>query len=286
MHPLKAMLRRYIDGLLEDESEKVRIEEHLGECEFCREYCENYRELNNALNSPVDSSPALDQLANRLYKNAFGSNIVELSLISSPESKPGYSLAADGEPELKKGIYSLATLGSEDPEVVLKNMRDTERNLNYIQLLSEQPKYSSNVLIQIPEINREIFTDHNGRADLETSLPEKIAGMKWQIKLPDAGVSLSPIKYDPDKTEYQTEQVLETERNDKILIRFEGKTGGKKIILTLLQLEGNKDFGPVRISVSQKDYSMIHRIDKPGTELRFDLADPEAELFIRLFADE
>ncbi len=286
MHPLKAMLRRYIDGSLDNKAERVEIEEHLNECEFCREYCENYRELNNALNSPVDSSPALDQLANRLYKNAFGSNIVELSLISSPESKPGYSLAADGEPELKKGIYSLATLGSEDPEVVLKIMRDTERNLNYIQLLSEQPKYSSNVLIQIPEINREIFTDHNGRADLETSLPGKIDQMKWQIKLPDTGLSLSPIKYDPDKTEYEAEQILETERNDKILIRFEGKTEGKKISLKLIQLEGKKDFGPVRISVSQKDYSMIRRLEKPGEEIQFELTDPEAELFIRLFADE
>jgi len=286
MHPLKAMLRRYIDGLLDDKAELARVEKHLEDCEFCREYCDNYRELNNALNSPAETSPAFDQLADRLYKSAFGSNIVELSLISSPESKPGYSLAADSEPEPKKGVYSLATLGSEDPEVVLKIMRDTERNLNYIQLLSEQPEYSSNVLIQIPEINREIFTDHNGRADLETSLPGKIEQMKWQIKLPDAGLSLSPIKYDPDKTEYEAEQILETERNDRILIRFEGKTGGKKIILTLLQLEGKKDFGPVRISVSQKDYSMIHRIDKPGAVLRFDLADPEAELFIRLFTDE
>jgi len=286
MHPLKAMLRRYIDGLLDDKAERVEIESHLNECEFCREYCENYRELNNALDSPIETSRELGQLADRLYKNAFKSNIIELTSISSPDSKPGYSLAADGEAESKKGIYSLATMGSESPEVVLKVMRDTDRDLDYIQLISNQPEYFSNVLIEIPEINREIFTDHNGRADLATSLPDKIEKLKWQIKLPDAGLSLTPIKYDPDKTEYETEQVLETERNDKILIRFEGKTGGKKISLKLLQIEGKEDFGPVRVSISQKDYSMIHRIDKPGQELRFDLADPETELFIRLFADE
>jgi len=286
MHPLKAMLRRYIDGLLEDNSERIRIEDHLDECEFCREYCENYRELNNALDSPIETSRELGQLADSLHKSVFKSNIIELSPISSPDSKPGYSLAADGGAEPKKGIYSLATMGSESPEVVLKVMRDADRDLDYIQLISNQPEYSSNVLIEIPEINREIFTDHNGRADLEKSLPDKIEKLKWQIKLPDASLSLSPIEYDPDKTEYEAEQVLETERDDKILIRFEGKTGGKKISLKLIQLEGKKNFGPVRISISQKDYSMIHRIDKPGQELHFDLDDPETELYIRLFADE
>lgn len=286
MHPLKAMLRRYFDGLLDNKAERAGIEKHLNECEFCREYCENYRNLGVALDVPVESSPGLDELADRLYESAFRSSVIELSPISPPESRLGYFLAADGEPEKKKGIYSLATLASDDPEIILRLMHDSNRELDYIQLISEDPKFTSNVMIEIPEIDREIISDINGRAELESGLSGKISEMKWQIRLPDADFTLSPVKYDPDKTEYETEQILETDRDDKILIRFEGKTGGKKISLKLIQIEGKTEFGPVRVSVSQNELSLVKKISNPGQEISFDLTDPEAELFIRLFTDE
>lgn len=286
MHPPKTDLRRYIDGLLEDKANIAALEKHLDECEFCRDYCDNYRELISIEDTPTDSSAEFDKLAGQLYQNAFNRNVIKLFPISFEEDRQGFSLAADGEPEKKKGIYSLATLASDDPEIILRLMHDSNRELDYIQLISEDPKFTSNVMIEIPEIDREIISDINGRAELESGLSGKISEMKWQIRLPDADFTLSPVKYDPDKTEYETEQILETDRDDKILIRFEGKTGGKKISLKLIQIEGKTEFGPVRVSVSQNELSLVQKISNPGQEISFDLTDPEAELFIRLFTDE
>ncbi len=283
MHPLRSKLRRYVDGTLGD-TELREISAHIAECEFCREFCDDYRELINSLNAEADTSE-IGKLGDRLFSQAFPPKIIELKPVLDEPLKPKYSLAADAEPEKRCGIYSLATLGSENPEVVLRVMRNADHNRDYLELLGADSQYVSNVLIEIPELGREVLTNAEGRADLETPLPEQVAGMKWRIKLPEASFSLSPLKYDPEKTEYAQEQILQTDRHDKVQIRFEGKTSGKKLSIRLLEIEGRKDFGPVRVVIAQKQISQSHLVDKTNQEIRFDMSDSSEEIHIRLFSN-
>jgi hypothetical protein len=191
-------------------------------------------------------------------------------------------LAADGRAEREPTVKRIATLFSEDPEVVVQIMRNSARGSDYLQVQAEDSRHLAHVLVQIPEIGREFVTDVNGRSEIDLGSVENPDKLKWQIKMPEAVFALEPLAYDPDKVEYTREIQLQTDRHDRIEIRFEGRTEGKHLSIRVVELDGRADFGPVRVVVTQNT-----RVDSvsavAGVPVEIGPIDPESVISIRLY---
>lgn len=279
MHPSNRQLKQFIEGQSDAE-----VTKHIDECELCKEFCQNYRLLLESLDkaeNEIIPSKAID-LADKIYRQYSLGKIVDLRPLIEDQPSSEILLAADGQSDDTPESKKVTTLYSEDPEVVLRIILDDDQNRRHLQLISEDPDLISWVMIQLPDANRQYLTDEKGFVSIEDDElidPEKL---KWQIKMPDAVFELEPLKYDPDKTEYFQETVLETENRDKILIRFEGKTEGKKISLRILELDGTGDFGRIRAVISQ--HQSIQQVNiGPNEVITCELEDPADTIDIRLF---
>lgn len=283
MHPSNKQLKQFTEGQGDAEAAE-NIDKHISECELCEEFCQNYKLLLESLGiaeNEIIPREALD-LADKIYRHYSLGKIVDLRPLIEDRPSSEILMAADGQKDDITESKNVTTLYSEDPEVVLRIMIDDDQKRKHLQLISEDPDLISRVMIELPDIDRRYITDEKGYASIEDQDlidPEKI---KWQIKMPDAVFELEPLKYDPDKTEYSQETVLETENQDKILIRFEGKTEGKKISLRILELDGSGDFGKIRAVISQQQ-SIQEAAIGPDEVITYELEDPADTIDIRLF---
>jgi len=282
MHPSQEILRKFVVSKL-DESAILEISDHLVECEFCQEYCDNYRSYTQIIDESAGTEiPARAmELANRLYAEALSGKIIFFRPYN-PKIDGSLSIAADNADQFKPDVINLGTFFSEDPELVLRVMRNCSKGIDYLQPIGKNPELTSNVLIQIPEMNREFVTDHDGKAILTGLADATVLELKWQIKMPDASFSLKPLIYNPETVEYAKDFILETDRHDKIKITFEGKTEGKQINIKILELEGKSNFGVVRVAVSQKENAHV-KTAKESEAVAFYLDRLDAEIKIRLF---
>jgi hypothetical protein len=107
-----------------------------------------------------------------------------------------------------------------------------------------------------------------------------------QIPMSDEIVFLStklqPPVSDPDQTENTREMILETDRKNKIKVTFAYKPAGSQITIRVLELDGQADFGSVKVAVRHGSATAIKEVrrDEPFS---FELADAQEEIFIRLF---
>ena len=285
MHPSLEKLKLYIENKL-DAISAADIGGHIETCEFCQEFCDDYRLFLNSLNAA--RSESLPQkaraIADRLFDSARNAFIIPLKIMTTEPAVAcnDILLAADGEEKGLAAVTNLATLYSEDPEIVLRLMRDMEQGNDYLQLISDETNLISQVLVSIPELGREYLTDNTGRADLDKSDIIDYKSLKWQVKLPKAQFDFRPLDYDPEKVEYQNQYILETEHNDKIKIEFVGKSMGKQIAVSILQIDGSTDYGPVKIVISQHNESHAYEA-APKKSLIFHISDSADAINIRLF---
>ncbi len=283
MHPLTDELRKYSENRLDTvTAEKIR--RHLDECELCREHVNDYQAYLKAMKtSPgIENSAVAQQLADRLYQDALRGAVIDLAPLIQPGTDRKVLLAADGANRRLDDPEEVATLYSENPDVVLRITHSAAENRDQLQLISDDPALVAGVLLQLPESGAEYLTDDHGRAILADRPVDDYRQAKWQIKMPDAVFSLQPLVYDPEHTEYADETTLESANKDRIRIRFEGKTVGKQISLQILALDGQSDFGRVRIAIIQPAGNELADVG-PGDTVTFDLATPDHELKIRIF---
>lgn len=161
-------------------------------------------------------------------------------------------------------------------------MQAPEKGNEYLQLLSEDDRFSKHVMVQVPELNREFITDADGRAGIDLETTKGLDKLKWQIKLPEAVFTLEPLTYDPEKVEYAEEISLETERHDVIKVRFEGKTEGKQLSIRVTELDGRTDFGPLKIAVTQNHRSELITAG-PGVPVKVGLINANTTINIRIY---
>ena len=284
IHPSKHELNLFIDNGLDDAPRVAEISRHLEECEFCRQYWDNYRLYCEAGDEAAKGaiSQAAWRLADRLYQQALSGKIVPLQFLPTDGAYERMLLAADSDSDFAPPVINLATLYSEEPEMVLRVMRDTDRNEDYLQLIGAEAELAAQVMIQIPELDREFITDAEGRVSLAGVELDDVEQLKWQIKLPDASFSLQPLHYDPDHTESAKEVSLQTDSGDRIEVIFEDKTEGKQIVIRVLELDGKTDFAPVRVAISQQETRRIKNV-AANEPIEFGLIDPQQEINIRLF---
>jgi len=284
VHPSRSEIEMYLAGRLDDDKKGFEIAEHLKECEFCGEIAEEFKQYLDLLYEEEESEMPLRayQQVRTLHIRALERMSIPLKLIKSAYDEEVAYLAADGSEGETPEIVNLATFFSDHPELILKIMRNNRENHDYVELIGDEPFQVANVMIRIPEIDRDLITDSNGVASLTDLKDTHYDQFSWEIKMPDAVFHLEQLEYDPDKTEYSKELELETDHGDKIRIRFEGKTEGKQITVNILQLEGESDFGELKVLISQADFRFIKTISRKDI-LVFNLADPEAGIEIRLF---
>jgi len=283
MHPVQDLLRRYCDRDLEPAAAK-QVEAHLRRCELCREFCEEYRALGEFVDQQAERPLPTEaqHAASRLYRAGFGGEVVVLRPFSGEAEAAPIHLAADRPGESGPRFENLATFFSEQPEVVLRIMRDNERDQDYLQLVSEDTNLISQVLVEMPDLELSVITDEHGRGVFEKRFPDDARELPWQIKMPEAEFSLLPLQYDPNRVEYSEDIVLETVRKDRVAIRFEGQREGKQISIRILELNGRADFTPVSVAVSQGGKSLIGNLAQDDV-LYFDMEGTESTIDIRLF---
>lgn len=204
-----------------------------------------------------------------------------LTLLAEENSHASLLMAADGEDKSKNSSASFGTFYSEKPELVLRVMR-SKTGGKYLQLMGDDPESYANVMVRLPELDYEFMTDSTGCADISGYDFGQVEKLTWQVKLPEAVFSLEQLDYDPEKLEYENQTILETERDDQIEIRFEGKAGGKQLSIRILKLEGKEEYTPLRILVAQNDSYTVQTISAKAQAL-FDIEDPKQNIKIRLF---
>ena len=283
LHPTRESLIAFVEKRLE-QAEGQQLRQHLEVCEFCREFCDDYRLLYESLRAAQQEElpPEAQALADRLYHAALIGQVIPLRILGPRTDGSELPLAADGDRQAGSYSDQALTLYSEDPEIVLRIMSGPQPDDNYVQLISDDMSLVSHVLIQAPQLGREFVTDDQGRAELGDERLEITDEVKWQLKMPDAVFDLEPLTYDPHKTEYSRQVTLQTDRQDKVEVTFERKTEGKQITLRVLELDGREDFGDIKVVVSTPQASSHAQIgdDKTAT---FAIDDPDSTVNIRLF---
>jgi hypothetical protein len=286
MHPSKKDLRLFVEGSLQGGDQHSRIDDHVRDCVFCSEICNEYRLYSDSVESVRGDKAAAEvhRLAEEQYLRAIAGVVIDLKPIM-PDVKDTASsllLAADGEEEFSPPILNIATLYSDNPEIVLRVMRDSEKDHDYLQLVSADPALVSHVLVRIPEQDREFLTDSAGKAVITGTPLEHLGKLRWQVKMPNAAFSLEPLDYDPEAVEYSKDIVLETQNKDRIRIKFEGKTEGKQITISILEMDGKTEFDTVKVTISQNDIAEVQSLT-PNQTVTFDLTGEANTIKIRLF---
>lgn len=284
VHPDRDALKLFVGKRLGDAKQMQAIELHLSVCDFCRGYCVQLRaEIASMSDAESFQLNSLDrQLADRLFHEAMSGRVIPLNIMPMPSPLLQACLSADGAKPEFPGVVNIATLYSEDPELVLRVMRDSEQTNDYLQLIGSDPQLTAHVMIRIPEINREYITDTAGKASVRRGELDHAQSLKWEIKMPNAGFELRPIVFDPEQVESSREVILETEQHDRIQVTFAAKTSGKQILIKVLELDGISDFGSVRVSISQQTSHEIRDI-APQQVVPFAIVDPDQEISIRLY---
>jgi len=285
MHPSRRDLRGYCDRRLAG-AQFETITAHLESCQFCREFCSEFRAMTEHIDEAVrQHRPGSgEHPADGIYHAALAGlsiRLVQTTSIAPPEVA---LLAADGSSSTSPRLENLGTLYSENPEIVLRIMRDNVHRCEYLQLVSEDDRLISSVLVQVPALDLSILTDRNGRGDIDWREIKDLARHEWRVKLPDAEFSLAPLEYDPDQVEYHEETVLETTRGDRVGIRFEGRVEDKRITVRILQLGGRSDFGTVHVAVTQAGEAVAARLSDQDV-LHMDLTSPRDTIAIRLYRE-
>lgn len=283
VHPDRDTLKSYVDETLSD-SKRKEVKDHLTECEFCEEFCEDYRQFLKIEQEAFqgDLPPSASKLIDQLYRQDLVGRTIDLSPLARSHSQSEFLLAADSEPNQPHRRQTLTTQYSYDPEIVLRLTRDSKQEKNYLQLISEDPSLVANVLVQVPELSEEFLTDREGRAEVGEDQSVDWTNLKWQIKMPEAVFELEPLQYDPNKVLSSKEVILETDDHSKIKVTLESRVEGKKLSLQVLQLDGRSDFESVRVLISHGEEHTI--TETTANELvTFEITSSEERIDIRLF---
>lgn len=284
MHPSRIELQRFIEDRQSDPTRHDQIAAHIVQCDICREFCDEYRQYIDFVTEAEKSGipDNAQSVADKIFNSNAIASIIPLTPFEQTSSETAYHLAADGPPAKSPPLRAIATLFSEQPELVLKVMRHEPENRDTLHLISDDPSISAGVMISIPEIDLDVVTDENGEAVLDTTVPDSVAKMNWQVRLPDAVFTLEPFHYDPERTIAKKQVTFETKDNDRIEVHLEEKTEGNRIAIRVTQVGGRADYGQVRIVVGQSGRfeSQLSQPDQPAV---FGSLHPDQEIVIRLF---
>lgn len=280
MHPLREELNRFVEG---QETAQSTIA-HIRDCEFCSLYCERYE----LLLSEIDAAGSLDredisEIASSLFAGKSDPNIIHLSLFHRiPLPGQRRLLAAEGERAAEPVLQNLATWFSQEQDIVVRVMRDTEHAVDFLQVLAPDESLMAHVLIESADSQLTYVTDGQGKVEFALRQVEGLASIKWQIRLPEAVFQLDSMSYDPERVKSETDTILESPGGDRVSIKLQEKTEGKEIIVRVLALDGNAQYQQARVAITSKSGTEVKPVT-PSDTLKFALVDANTEIGIRIF---
>lgn len=279
MHPLREELNRFVEG---QETAQSTIA-HIRECEFCRTYCERYGLLlSETISAAGTMREDIAEIASSIFAGQSLPKIVHLSPFHR-NTLPGQRiLAADGKHIGEQPLQNLATWYSQEQDIVVRVMRDTERAVDFLQVIAPDESLMSHVLIESADSQLTYVTDGQGKVEFALRQIEELASIRWQIRLPEAVFQLNSLSYDPERIKSETDTILESPGGDKVSIKLQEKTEGKEIILRVLALDGNAQYQHARVAITSTSGTVVKPVT-PSDILRFTLIDVNTEIGIRIF---
>ncbi len=279
MHPLREELKRFVEG----QETAASVVAHIRECEFCSLYCERYKLLLSEIESARDiSREDLSEIASGIFAGRSSPNIIHLSPFHRNPLPGQRILAADGERANEPVLQNLATWFSQEQDIVVRVMRDTEHAVDFLQVIAPDESLMSHVLIESADSRLTYVTDGQGKVEFGLRQVENIASIKWQIRLPEAVFRLDSLTYDPNRVKSETDTILESPGGDKVSIKLQEKAEGKEIIVRVLALDGNERYQHARVAITSKNGTEVKPVT-PSDTLKFALVDANTEIGIRIF---
>lgn len=261
MHPNPIELRQFAKSDRLSRARWPAIQDHLDQCATCRDYVGLIEDWNLSLDWAVPESAEAHSLADRVFMNAVTSmgqppvRVIELKAMVVATDPLPIKLAADGQPTDRPvtGLEHAATHYAEDPELVLRIMRDRQTGEESLHLIGPNTALTANVMLQIVEPPLDFITDNLGVArlgDLRLSNPESL---KWQVRLPDAVFALSPLEFNPERPGAQRDFELQTDADNRIQVSMQNRPEGIMLQLRLLRIAGNDKLKHARLVITQED---------------------------------
>ncbi len=279
MHPLREELNRFVEGQETAQS----ILAHIRDCEFCGLYCERYELLLSEIDSAeIVNREDLSEIASSIFTGKSSPNIIHLSPFHRSPLPGQRLLAADGERTNEPVLQNLATWFSQEQDIVVRVMRDTEHAVDFLQVIAPDESLMSHVLIESADAHLTYVTDGQGKVEFKMRQVEDIASIKWQIRLPEAVFRLDALTYDPNRVKSETDTILESPGGDTVSIKLQEKTEGKEIIVRVLALDGNAAYQHARVAITSKSGTEVKPVT-PSDTLKFALVDANTEIGIRIF---
>lgn len=204
-----------------------RFKEHVQNCAYCSMRTDRleifYGEFKKSSSEPV--SPLEYKFIQDITRNLSSWIHVACPLPfqdihQSKDRLPAVLAAASTDVARLKPFHNLGVLTTEDGEILVRLIR-TEKNSHItLHLISDHPQNYKNVLVTIPNVDKEYISDNMGKVHLgNLSLP-KATDLLVKVQTPFASFDLTPIDIWGAEEVAQTEIVLTNERNDSIKVEF------------------------------------------------------------------
>lgn len=283
MHPSNDILKKLLELRL-NADEARSVQDHILSCELCQEFCDYYRSLVNSIRQEEGAPLPADapRLANALYTGTFEERVITLLPLAKKSGYQYHRIAADSSCDQPNHDFSLATLFSENPDVILRIMRDPKAKRDYLHLVSEDESLVSGVLVQLPDLDTEFLTDQSGHAIIGTELVGDYSELQWQIRMPHAVFQLEPLIDEHDSIEFSKEIRLQSESEDEVEVRFEKKGSARQLAVRIVKFAGETRFENLKVAVSLKHSSSLENA-KSDRIILFNISDAEDRIVIRLF---
>lgn len=275
-HASRKEIIKLLDNMLAD-SQAKRLQDHIASCQFCAELYQNLQEEHGIHfeKSEVRISRKVAETAQKIYAGKLDdlyqkTNVLQPGLII--ELKPLVLenvpkrplLAADSQKEHAPEIEHFATAYSEEPEALVRLMRNNSLKKNFIQVVSADPKLFQNVLVESAELGCSVVTNDSGEADLPDVDLKNLSTARWSIRMPEAFFTLEPVEFDSDSMRGASEKILETQHGDKLRILLKSESGGVRIQIELLELHGNRDFESTRLAITLDNVTQLYQMSDRG----------------------
>jgi len=265
------------------------VQEHLKQCEPCRirvaEIEQWHRGTHDSMAEGLPEKAV--SLADHVYRDAVrASRVILLTPMAMPQSIEPVHLAADGVTETDKAqtLEHRATMVSENPELVMRIMRDPQSGKETLHLIGSDPRVTRHVLIHANDPPLDLITDAKGKATL-TGLPmDNPADARWEIRLPDATFALSPLEELGAKHGDEREVTLSAGPDNEMSITLTEGPDGLALRLRLLRVNGRDTIEHARLVISQQslgDRIVESALNQPCVVSGLSAAQP---IDIRIFA--
>ncbi len=249
MHLSDYDLVRYARLTPDGRTEVPELTAHLADCPHCADELAIIEEwLSAPVAEPVPLPPFARLILQTMRSSPRRIPLAPLSTVPIQAAPP--ALAADGGVSPQLGWKHRATLYSDNPELVLRIMHDPQGGRDILHLSGVDTSLSRHVYIHLSEPAMDFLTDDRGFAEVTGGLDRDPAAIDWEVRLPDATFTLSPLEVlRQEPTARQT--VLETGDGNRVEATLHTEDGGVTLRVRPLAIGGQTEFDRVRIVVTQ-----------------------------------